>query len=57
MCPSKIHIDGNLSKPRISKMHNVQEAQKTVSLLLINGFETFSKHSSYVLLIHLNDVN
>ena len=50
MCPSKIHIDGNLSKPRISKMHNVQEAQKTVSLLLINGFETFSKHSSYVLL-------
>ena len=24
-------MDGNTSKPRISKMHNVQEAQKTVS--------------------------
>ena len=24
-------IDGNASKPRISKMHNVQETQRTVS--------------------------
>ena len=27
------NIDGNASKPAISKMHNVQETQKTVSLL------------------------
>ena len=26
-----IHIDGNASKPHISKMHNVQETQKNVS--------------------------
>ena len=26
-----IHYDGNASKPHISKMHNVQETQKTVS--------------------------
>ena len=26
-----MHIDGNVSKPRISKMHIVQETQKTVS--------------------------
>ena len=25
------HIDGNASKPHISKMHNVQKTQKTVS--------------------------
>ena len=29
----KQHIDGNASKPPISKMHNVQETQKTVSVL------------------------
>ena len=29
----QLHIDGNPSKSRISKMHNVQETQKTVSLL------------------------
>ena len=27
----QLYIDGNASKPRISKMHNVQETQKTVS--------------------------
>ena len=27
----KFQIDGNASKPRISKMHNVQETQKAVS--------------------------
>ena len=27
------HINGNVSKSRTSKMHNVQETQKTVSLL------------------------
>ena len=27
----QLHIDGNASKPHISKMHNVQETQKTVS--------------------------
>ena len=26
-----LYIDGNVSKPRISKMRNVQETQKTVS--------------------------
>ena len=25
------NIDGSTSKPRISKMHNVQEKQKTIS--------------------------
>ena len=28
---AKDHIDGNASKPYISKMHNVQETQKNVS--------------------------
>ena len=27
----QLYIDGNASKPHISKMHNVQETQKTVS--------------------------
>ena len=30
------HIDGNASKPHISKMHNVQETQNTVSKQTIN---------------------
>ena len=36
------HIDGNASKPRISKMHNVQETQITVSKQARNRvFATF----------------
>ena len=40
-------------------MHNVQETQKTVSLLNKKGFKLllFSKHCSYVPLTHFNDRN
>ena len=31
------HIDDNATKPRISKMHNVQETQKTASKQTGNG--------------------
>ena len=42
------HIDGNASKPRISKMHNVQETQKTVSKQARNRvFATFIFQGSY----------
>ena len=34
------HIDGNASKPHISKMHNVQETPKTVSKKLETVFAT-----------------
>ena len=43
-----LHIDGNASKPHISKMHNVQEIQKTVSKQTRNSVFTASIFAIFI---------